>query len=109
MGLLDGLLGGFIGGQAASIVNKLIEEHGGLSGIVSQLQKGGLADVVKSWISTGPNQPVTGQQLHQALGPEMIEKLASQFGIPAQDLMSKLAEILPKAVDKLTPDGKLPT
>ena len=66
MGLFDGILGGVVGAEMAVAVNHLIEKHGGLSGIVDQLKQKGLGDTVKSWVGTGPNQPVAPDQLHQA-------------------------------------------
>lgn len=109
MGLLDGMLGGVVGAGMAGVVGKMIEEHGGLQGIVSQLESSGLGDTVRSWIGKGENQPVTGDQLHQALGSDMVTQLASKLGITPQELSAKLADVLPGVVDKLTPDGTVPS
>ena len=107
MGMLDGLLGGAVGAEMVTVVNGFIEKHGGVSGIVSQFEKQGLGPTVKSWVSTGPNQPVTGDQLHQAFGP-MLNEFAAKMGISPQDLAGKLATVLPQAIDKLTPTGAVP-
>ena len=107
MGLVDGLLGGAVGAEMVSVVNGLIEKHGGVSGIVSQLESQGLGATVKSWVGSGPNQPVTGQQLQGALGPS-ISEMAAKMGLSPQDLSGKLAHILPQAIDKLTPNGVVP-
>jgi uncharacterized protein YidB (DUF937 family) len=104
MSLLDGL----IGGAMASVVNNLIQEHGGVSGIVSQLQSQGLGDTVKSWVSNGPNAPVSGDAIHQALGSETVSNLAAKFGMTPDDLAAKLAQVLPQAVDHMTPGGQVP-
>jgi hypothetical protein len=56
MGLLDGLIGGVVGGELASLANGLIEKHGGISGMVSELQAKGLGGAVQSWVSNGPNE-----------------------------------------------------
>lgn len=109
MGLLDGMLGGVVGAGMAGVVGKMIEEHGGLQGIVSQLESSGLGDTVRSWIGKGENQPVTGDQLRQALGSDMVTQLASKLGITPQELSAKLADVLPGVVDKLTPDGTVPS
>ena len=104
MSLLDGI----IGGAMASVVNNLIQEHGGIGGIVSQLQSQGLGDTVKSWVGTGPNAPVSGDALHQALGSDMVAKMAAKFGMSPEDLSAKLAQVLPQAVDHATPNGEVP-
>ena len=108
MGLLDGLLGGVIGAEMATVVNGLIEKHGGVQGIVSQLQQQGLGATVKSWVGTGPNQPISPDQVHQAFGQDTIAALAAKAGLNPQELAQKLAQILPQAIDKLTPGGVVP-
>jgi uncharacterized protein YidB (DUF937 family) len=71
-------------------------------------KNGGLGHVADSWVSTGANLPVSSGQLTQVLGSPMMEQLAQKMGISPDALSAKLAQILPIAVDKLTPDGKLP-
>ena len=105
MGLFDGILGGVVGGEMASVVNGLIERHGGVQGIVAQLESQGLGNTVKSWVGTGANQPITAAQVHSAFGPEVIAGLAAKFGLNPQDLAAKLAQVLPQAIDHLTPTG----
>jgi uncharacterized protein YidB (DUF937 family) len=108
MGMFDGILGGIVGAEMATTVNHLIESHGGVSGIVSELQQKGLGDTVKSWVGTGPNQPISADQLHQALGAGAVSALAAKVGINPQDLLARLAQALPTAIDKLTPGGVVP-
>jgi uncharacterized protein YidB (DUF937 family) len=109
MGLLDGLLGGAVGAEMVTVVNQLIEKHGGLPGIVSQLQQQGLGATVNSWIGTGPNQPISADQVHQTFGPEVIRELAAKAGMNPQDLEQKLSQLLPQVIDKLTPAGSVPS
>lgn len=105
MGLLDGLLGGVVGGEMASVVNGLIEKHGGVQGIVKQFEQQGLGETVKSWVGTGANLPISADQVHQALGSGALQELAAKVGLNPQDLAQKLSQILPQAIDKLTPGG----
>jgi uncharacterized protein YidB (DUF937 family) len=109
MGLLDGILGGTVGAALVTAVNDIIQKNGGLSGLVANFQQRGLGSIVQSWISTGPNQPITPDQVSHGAGPEVISQVAAKLGIPEDELKSKLAEILPTAIDKLTPHGKLPS
>jgi uncharacterized protein YidB (DUF937 family) len=108
MGLLDGVLGGLVGGEAATLVNGLIEKHGGVQGIVTQLESQGLGATVKSWVGPGANLPITADQVHAAFGSETITGLAAKFGLNPQELSAKLAQLLPQVVDKLTPNGVVP-
>jgi uncharacterized protein YidB (DUF937 family) len=107
MGLLDGVLGGVVGAGLTSVVTGLIEKHGGLQGMVSQFEKNGLGSVVQSWVGNGPNQAIAPEQVHQAVGSSVINELAAKAGLSPQDLASKLAALLPQAVDALTPNGKV--
>jgi uncharacterized protein YidB (DUF937 family) len=108
MGMFDGLLGGVVGAEMATVVNGLIEKHGGVQGIVSQMESQGLGNTVKSWIGTGANEPITADQLHAALGSDLVNQMASKMGIDPGELSSKLAQVLPGAIDKLTPGGVVP-
>ncbi len=108
MGFLDGILGGAVGAEMATVVNGLIEKHGGVQGIVAQLEQQGLGGTVRSWIGTGANAPITADQIHQAFGSDTVQELAAKFGLSPQDLAAKLSAVLPQAIDKLTPGGVMP-
>jgi uncharacterized protein YidB (DUF937 family) len=108
MGMFDGVLGGVVGAEMATVVHGLIEKHGGLQGIVAQLEQQGLGNTVKSWVGTGPNQPISPDQVHQVFGSDMVKELAAKVGLSPDVLAGKLSQILPQAIDKLTPNGALP-
>jgi uncharacterized protein YidB (DUF937 family) len=108
MGLLDGVLGGVIGASMVSIVSGIIEQHGGLQGVVAQLEKQGLGAAAQSWIGHGANQPISTAQVQQAFGTEKLQQLATQYGLSVPELSQKLAQVLPQAIDKLTPNGAVP-
>jgi uncharacterized protein YidB (DUF937 family) len=107
MGLLDGLLGGIVGAGMVSVVNSIIEKHGGLQGVVSEFERSGLGATVSSWVSTGPNHPISPDEVHRALGPELLQRLSEKSGLSVQDLAQKLSQVLPQVVDKLTPNGSV--
>ncbi|MBV8975399.1 MAG: DUF937 domain-containing protein [Sinobacteraceae bacterium] len=108
MGLLDGLLGGAVGAEMATVVNSFIQQHGGEQGVVVQLEKQGLGATVHSWVGSGPNQPISPDQVHSAFGSGMIAQLAAKAGMNPQELAQKLSQVLPTAIDRLTPEGKIP-
>jgi uncharacterized protein YidB (DUF937 family) len=108
MGLLDGVLGGVVGAGMVSVVNNLLEQHGGLQGLINQFQQNGLGDTVNSWVGTGPNKSISPDQVHQALGPDLLQQLSAKSGLSVQDLAQKLSQILPQAVDTMTPGGQVP-
>jgi uncharacterized protein YidB (DUF937 family) len=103
-GGLGGMLGGLFGGGAAGSVLS-----GGLGDLLKQFQQNGQGDKAQSWIASGPNKQISPTQLEQALGPEKISWLTQQTGMTREDLLAGLSRELPGVVDKLTPDGRLPT
>jgi len=82
---------------------------GGLGGLMDKLQKGGLGNLINSWVGPGQNQPVSPHQLGPALGPDIIKTLAQRSGLSEEELVRQLSQALPGLVDKLTPNGRLPT
>src|SRR5450432_415824 len=108
MGLLDGLLGGAVGATVVTALNSLIQQHGGVQGVVAQLEQQGLGNTVKSWVGTGANQPISSDQVHQVFGGA-ITTLAAKMGMTPQELAAKVSQHLPGAIDHLTPGGTVPT
>jgi uncharacterized protein YidB (DUF937 family) len=102
MGMFDGLLGGVVGAEMATVVNGLIEKHGGVQ------EQQGLGGTARSWISAGANQPITADQIHQAFGSDVVKELAAKVGLSPDVLAAKLSQVLPAAIDKLTPAGIVP-
>ena len=96
LGGLGGLLAGGAGG-------------GVLADILTQFEQAGKGDAAKSWVSQGENIPVTPKDIESTFGAGIINDLAAQFGMPRDELLRGLSEVMPEAVDALTPDGRLPT
>jgi uncharacterized protein YidB (DUF937 family) len=82
---------------------------GGLGGLLNKLEQGGLGNVANSWVGSEQNQPVSPGQLGSALGPSIIKTLAQKSGLSEQELAKQLSQVLPGLVDKMTPNGRLPT
>jgi len=108
MGMFDGLLGGIVGAGMVSVVNDILEKHGGVQGVVSEFEKSGLGATVKSWVGTGPNQAISPDEVHKVLGADLLEQLSKKSGLSVQELAQKLSQVLPQAVDTLTPGGAIP-
>lgn len=123
MGLLDSVIGAALGGQPSGqgqgaggldpqmlmgLVAQLLNNAGGLSGLLERLQQGGLADAAASWVGTGANRPVSPDALGSALGPDLMGQLAQAFGGSTQQAAGTLADVLPGLIDRLTPQGQLP-
>ncbi len=81
---------------------------GGLGELMDQFKNQGAGKTVDSWVGTGPNAEISEKQLENTLGPDLIDGLVKQTGLSRDELLSRLSKTLPEAVDKLTPDGRLP-
>jgi uncharacterized protein YidB (DUF937 family) len=123
LGLLDSVLGPVLGGaqggapgggdQAAllhPVPGMLVNDApgGGLNGLVEGFQRGGLGDVMSSWISSGQNRAISPDQLGQVLGSDTVSALTRQSGGQSGDLLGQLAQLLPQVIDQLTPQGRVP-
>jgi len=98
-------------GGIANVLSSLLAnngELGGLNGLVQKFNQAGMGDVVKSWIGNGDNQPISGDQLSQVLGGDLMGKVAGQLGMDPSQLSAQLSAMLPGLVDKLTPNGAIP-
>ncbi len=93
---------------AAASVQQLIDDSGGVDGLLKKLEDGGLGEQAKSWVSTGENQPVEPEQLANALGPDTVNKLSATSGMSVQSLLPLLATFLPMLINHLTPNGQKP-
>jgi uncharacterized protein YidB (DUF937 family) len=124
MGLLDSVIGaigqqqGGGGGQGdlvGALMGMLAQSGGaggaggGLGGLIAKFQQAGLGDVANSWVSTGPNLPVSPDQLGSVLGGDAIAGFAQKMGMNSGDALGQLSQMLPQIVDKLTPNGQLPS
>ncbi|WP_375459895.1 YidB family protein [uncultured Enterovirga sp.] len=102
MGGLGGLLGGLGGAGAGGMLS------GGLGELVDRFKQAGHGEAADSWVAPGPNRDIQPQHLEQAIGPDVLATLTQQTGLSREELLARLSKNLPDAVDKYTPDGRLP-
>ena len=99
---MGGLLGGLL-----PMVGKMLE-GGGLQKVLAGFQQNGLAEQAGSWLGTGANEPISGDDVRKVVGSDELTKIAGQLGISEAEAASALAQVLPAVVDKVSPDGQLP-
>lgn len=99
-----GNLGGLLSGASVGSVLS-----GGLRDLVEHFKQNGQGQAADSWVKPGANQQLGPDQLEQAIGPDVLNTLSQQTGLSREELLSRLTRELPAAVDKFTPDGRLPT
>jgi uncharacterized protein YidB (DUF937 family) len=100
---LGGALGSALGGGAQGGA-----QGGGLGALLEKFQANGMGDIANSWVSSGPNMPMSSDQFSQVLGHQQVSDLASKFGLSTGDLSAQMSQALPQVVDHLTPEGRLP-
>ena len=101
------LLGNLASKLGATGVGGLLS--GGLKELVDSFKEKGHGEVADSWVGRGPNKQIAPPQLEQAIGPDVLESLSRQTGLSREELLSRLSKNLPDAVDKYTPEGRLPS
>jgi uncharacterized protein YidB (DUF937 family) len=94
--------------QLLSAAAKVIQDEGGVGGVVSKLSQNGLGDQARSWVGTGTNQSIAGPQLSEVFGEQRIQQAAAQAGVPPSQAESGLAAAVPMVIDRLTPNGQPP-
>jgi uncharacterized protein YidB (DUF937 family) len=102
-GGLLGNLGGMLGGAG---VGGLLS--GGIGELLERFNQNGEGETAQSWVNSGPNKDISPSQLKQAIGSDVLEKLEQQTGLSQEELLARLSRELPIAVDKYTPEGRLP-
>jgi uncharacterized protein YidB (DUF937 family) len=95
-------------GAMAQVAMDMLNQHGGLNGVLEKFKENGLAEQVASWVGKGENLPITAEQIASVLGNGPLAEMAAKFGIDANHLSAQIAEHLPSMVDKLTPNGEMP-
>jgi uncharacterized protein YidB (DUF937 family) len=136
MGLLDALIGNVLGsalggnqrqdplgsilaglgggnrGQSGNMLLQvallLLQQNGGLEGLLSKFRQGGLGQQADSWVSTGQNMNISANDLQQIFGSSTLRDLASQLGMPEEQAGSTMAQVLPELINQLTPQGQVP-
>jgi uncharacterized protein YidB (DUF937 family) len=110
LGSLLGGLGGAGGGSSAlvAIALQMLQQNGGISGVVDKFRASGLGAHADSWVGTGANMPVSADQVTQALGAGGLGQLASKFGLSPDQASGGLAQLLPELVNQMTPAGQVP-
>ncbi|GAA3068197.1 YidB family protein [Pseudonocardia yunnanensis] len=112
---LSGMLSGLLGGKGGALIKSALQmfqegaaKQGGLAGLLDQFMNAGLGEKADSWVGTGKNEAISGDEVEQALGSDKVDELAQKAGVFHDEAKEGMAEALPKVVDKVTPQGELP-
>ncbi|MGU3467144.1 YidB family protein [Methylobacterium sp. C33D] len=103
---LGGLLGGLLGDRRGEAPGGFL--HSGLGEMLDRFQQAGHGAAAQSWVNPGPNQEIAPHHLEQAIGPDVLAALTQRTGLSRDELLSRLSRELPRAVDRYTPDGRIP-
>lgn len=123
MGLLDGLLGSMMGGMAGGsqatpgaqggsqmiqMALQMLQQNGGIEGLLAKFQQAGMGQQAQSWVGSGQNMPISADALSQIFGQGQLGKIAQQMGMSHEEVAGGLAQALPGVVDHMTPGGEIP-
>jgi len=111
---LTGLVSGLTGGnqqQSGKMLNAvlgLVQQMGGISGVLDLFQQHGMGRQADSWVSTGPNEEISGEDVQNVFGAGQVGNIASQLGMSGEQVSSGIAQLLPELINRLTPEGHVP-
>ena len=112
LGQIFGGLGG-TQGQSGSLLLQaallLLQQNGGLEGVLGRFRQGGLGQQADSWVGTGQNMNISPNELQQIFGSSTLRDLASQLGLPQEQTGSTMAQVLPELINQITPQNQVPT
>ena len=113
LGQILGGLGGASRGQSGNLLLQaallLLQQNGGLEGVLGRFRQGGLGQQADSWVGTGQNMNISPNELQQIFGSSTLRDLASQLGLPQEQTGSTMAQVLPELINQMTPQGQVPT
>jgi len=108
-GILGNLAGGGGGGSndLLQIALSLLQQNGGLEGVLGKFRQAGMGAQADSWVSTGPNMNISPDQLQEVLGSGAFGDIASKLGISQDQAGSTMSQVLPELINQLTPQGEV--
>lgn len=104
---LGGLLSNLTGMLSGAGVGGLLQ--GGIGELLEKFNQNGHGDAAQSWVSSGPNKDISPPQLREAIGSDVLDKLEKETGLSQEEILARLSRELPQAIDKYTPQGRLPS
>jgi uncharacterized protein YidB (DUF937 family) len=116
-GMMGNVLGGLLGGSGGAagsqspllrLALQLLQQNGGIGGVVNKFRQAGYADQADSWVAVGENKPIAADALQQVLGSGTLGDIAAKLGVSTGSAAGGLASILPQIIDRMTPQGQLP-
>jgi uncharacterized protein YidB (DUF937 family) len=103
-GSLPGKLGGLLAGTS---VGDMLSN--GLRDLVDSFKQAGQGEAADSWVGRGANKQIGPSDLEKAIGPDVLATLSQHTGLSREEILARLSKNLPEAVDKYTPDGRIPS
>lgn len=109
-GMLSGMFGGNQqqGSNMLGMVMGLVQQMGGISGVLDMFRQRGLGRQADSWVGTGPNEPISGEDVQNVFGSSQVDSIASKLGVSSEQASSGIAQVLPELINRFTPEGRVP-
>ena len=85
-----------------------VQRNGGVGALLQRFQQKGYSQQAASWVSTGPNEELAPQAVHDVVGMDELSRLSQQLGVSHEEVSAGMAQILPEVVNHLTPEGNVP-
>lgn len=95
------------GGALLAVILQLLQQSGGLSGMLGKMQQSGYGDAAQSWVGHGQNQAIPSDALSQIFGSGALQQVAQQLGMSHDEVASTVSQHLPEVVNRMTPSGSV--
>ena len=108
--IFSGLAGGNSGGTGNILLQlglSMLQQNGGLEGVLGKFRQAGMGAQADSWVSAGPNMDISPDQLQEVLGSGALSDIASKLGMSEDQAGSAMSQVLPGLIDQLTPQGQV--
>jgi len=107
LGGLTGRSGGGTGNILLQLALSMLQQQGGLEGVLGKFRQAGMGAQADSWVGTGRNMNISPNQLEQVFGSGALNDIASKLGMPQDQAGSAISQVLPELINQLTPQGKV--
>lgn len=114
---LSSILSGLTGGRSTSsgggsglllqLALAMLQQNGGLDGVLGKFRQAGMGAQADSWVSSGQNMNISPDQLQQVFGSGSLNEIASQLGMSQNQAGSTMSQMLPELINQLTPQGQV--
>src|SRR5580704_4197772 len=102
-----------LGPKGSTLVQETLDliarQPGGIGGFLDRFKAAGFAVEVASWVGRNDAVPLSGQEVEEALGSDVISEIADKAGVSQRFARTILGFAIPKIIGQLVQGGAIPS